>query len=121
MKFKVIDIVISDKHVKSFDKNEYGPKKVQSQLTNYIVFDLETYNKCRAFPYCSCTYKLSNFSGRYNLDITEKEYQKCLSDCVVLSGSGCIIELLDHVLSFKGEAKKVRIRIPENNLKMIAH
>ena len=80
------------------------------------MFDLETYNKCRAFPYCSCTYKLSNFSGRYNRDITEKEYQKCLTDCVSFRGSGCIIELLYHVLSFKGESKKIKIKIPENTL-----
>ena len=80
------------------------------------MFDLETYNKCRAFPYCSCTYKLSKTSGRYNRDVTEKEYQKCLTDCVVFSGSGCSIELLDHVLLFKGEAKKVKFKVPENSL-----
>ena len=31
--FKVVDNVISDKHVKSYIKYEYKPKKVQSQLT----------------------------------------------------------------------------------------
>ena len=35
---KVFDNNISDKHVKSFVKNEYEPKKVQSQLTNIIVY-----------------------------------------------------------------------------------
>ena len=35
--FKVIDNVISDKHVKSFIKYEYKPKKVQSQLANMFV------------------------------------------------------------------------------------
>ena len=39
--FKVIDNVISDKHVKSYIKYEYKPKKSQSQLTNMIVYDLE--------------------------------------------------------------------------------
>ena len=80
------------------------------------MFDLETYKKGRTFPFCSCTYILSKFSGRYNRDITEKEYQKCLTDCVFFRRRGCIIELLDHVLSFKGEAKEVKIKIPENNL-----
>ena len=40
--FKVVDDVISDKHVKSFIKHEYKPRKVQSPLTNMIVFYLET-------------------------------------------------------------------------------
>ena len=39
--FKVVDNVISDKRVKSFIKSEYKPKKVQSQLTNMVVYDLE--------------------------------------------------------------------------------
>ena len=46
--FKVVDNVISDKHVKSFIKNEYNPKKVKSPLTNVVVYDLETFNKIRA-------------------------------------------------------------------------
>ena len=37
--FKVVDNVISDKHVKSFNKYEYNPKKVESPLTNIVVYD----------------------------------------------------------------------------------
>ena len=106
--FKVVDNVISDKHVKSFIKYEYNPKKVKSPLTNIVVYDLETFNKFRAVPYCSCIYKLSKLSGRYNRDISEQECQKCLNDCVVFKGTDCINEMLDHVLSFKGEPKKVK-------------
>ena len=50
--FKVVDSVISDKHVESFIKFEYKPEKMQSRLTNNIVYRLETFNKVRAFPYC---------------------------------------------------------------------
>ena len=50
-------------------------KNVQSPLTNIILYDLETYNKDRAVPFCSCIYKLSKVSGKYYRDITEKEYQ----------------------------------------------
>ena len=82
--FKVADNVISDKHVKSFIKNEYNPKKVKSPLTNIVVCDLETCNKFRAVPYCSCIYKLSKISGKYHRDISKQEYQNCLNDCVVL-------------------------------------
>ena len=52
--FKIVDNVISDKHVKSFIKYEYNPKKVQSQLINMIVYDIETFNTDRAVPYANC-------------------------------------------------------------------
>ena len=35
--FKVVDNVISDKHVKSFIKYEYNPEKIKSPLTNIGV------------------------------------------------------------------------------------
>ena len=49
--FKVVGNVISDIHVKSFIKFEYKPKKVQSQLTNMVVYDIETFNTDGAVPY----------------------------------------------------------------------
>ena len=67
--FKVVDNVIADKHVKSFIKCEYNPKKGNSPLTNIVVYDLETFNKIRAVPYCSCIYKSSKISGNYHRDI----------------------------------------------------
>ena len=85
--FKVVDNVISHKHVKIFIKYDYSSKKVKSPLTNIVVFDLETFDKIRAVPYCSCIYKLSKSSGKYNRDISEQEYQKCLNDCVVFKGT----------------------------------
>ena len=119
--FKVVDNVISDKHVKGFIKYEYNPKKVKSPLTNIIVYDLETFNKNKAVPYCSCIYKLSKIAGKFRRDISEQEYQKCLNDCVVFKGIDCINEMLDYVLSFKGEPKKVKNKIVEYNLYLIAH
>ena len=119
--FRVVDNVVSDKHVKSFIKYEYNPKKVKSPLSNIVVYDLETFNKIRAVPYCSCIYKLSKISGKYHRDISEQEYQKCLNDCVVFKGTDCINEMLDHVLSFKREPKKMKNKIVEYNLYFIAH
>ena len=81
--FKVVDNVVSDKNVKSFIKYEYNPKKVKSPLTNIVVYDLETFNKIRAVPYCGYIYKLSKISGKYHRDISEQDHQKCLNDCVV--------------------------------------
>ena len=78
-------------------------------------FYLETYNKDRAVPYCNCIDKPSEISVKYNRDISEKEYQKCLKGCVVLKGSNFNIDMLDHVLSFKGETKKVKNKMVDYN------
>ena len=78
--FRVVDNVISDKHVKSYIKYEYKPKKVQSQLTNMIVYDIETFSTTKCVPYANCVFRLSKNSGKYYRDISEKEYQKCLND-----------------------------------------
>ena len=40
LNFKVVDNIISDKHVKNFNKNDYNFKKVPSSLTNNIEYDL---------------------------------------------------------------------------------
>ena len=85
------------------------------------MYDLESFNKVQALPYCNSIYKLSKISGKYRRDLSEKEYEKCLNDCVVFKGTDCINEMLDHVLSFKGEPKLVKSEIVENNLFSIAH
>ena len=66
LNFKVIDNVISDKHVKSFTKYEYKPKKNQSQLTNMVIYDIEAFNTIKCIPYAKCIYRLSKNSGKYN-------------------------------------------------------
>ena len=68
--FRVVDNVISDKHVKSFIKYEYKPKKVQSQLTNVVVYDIETFSTIKCIPYANCIYRLSKISGKYYRDIS---------------------------------------------------
>ena len=107
--------------LKVFFKYEYNPKNGKSPLTNLFVYDLETFNKIRAVPNCSCIYKLSKNSGKFNRDKSEQEYQKCLNDCVVFTGTDCINEMLDQILSSKGEPKKVKNKIVEYNLYLIAH
>ena len=71
---KVVDNDISDKLVKNFIKYEYKPnkpKKVQSQLTNMVVYDLQTFNTDRAIPYVNSINRLSKLSGIYYRDITD--------------------------------------------------
>ena len=119
--FKVIDNVISDKHVKSYIKYEYKPKKVQSQLTNMIVYDIATFNTIKCVPYANCIYRLSKTSGKYYREISEKEYQKCLNDCIVFKGLDNINKMLDYVLQYKGEPKRINNKIVKYNLYLLAH
>ena len=119
--FRVVDNVISDKHVKSYIKYEYKPKKVQSQLTNMIVYDIETFSTIKCVPYANCIYRLSKISGKYYRDISEKEYQKCLNDCIVFKGFDNINKMLDYVLHYKGEPKRYNNKIVKYNLFLIAH
>ena len=109
--FRVVDNVISDKHVKIYIKYEYKPKKVQSQRTNMIVYDIETFSTIKCVPYANCIYRLSTISGKYYRDISEKEYQKGLNDCNVFKGLDNINKMLDYVLQFKGEAKRINNKI----------
>ena len=82
---------------------------------------METFNRIRANPYCSCIDNLSKISGKYHRDITEKDYQKCLIDCVVFKGTDCFKEKLDNVLLFRGEAKNINNKIVKYDLNLIAH
>ena len=85
------------------------------------MYDLETFDKTRVVPYCSCIYKLSKISGKNHGDVSEQEYQKCLNDCVVFKGTKCLNEMLDHVLSFKGEPKKIKKKLLNILYTFLAH
>ena len=49
--FKMVDNFITEEIVTSHFKYEFIPKKIESHLTNFIVYDLETHNTDRARPY----------------------------------------------------------------------
>ena len=55
--------------------------------------------------------KLSKISGKYNRDITEREYEKCRNDCIVFKGLDNVNEMLDYVLHIKGEAERINKKI----------
>ena len=75
------------------------------------MYDLETFNKIRVVPYCSCIYNLSKISSKYHRDISKKDNEKCLNDCVIFKGTECINEMLGHVLSFKREPEKSKMKL----------
>ena len=86
-----------------------------------IVYDLETFNTDRVVPYANCIYRLGKISGKYYQDLSEKKYQKWLNHCVVFNGTDSFNEMLDHVLQFKGESKKVNFKIVKKKLYILAH
>ena len=87
-----------------------------------VVYDIETFSTIKCVPYANCIYRLSKISGKYYRDISEKEYQKCcLNDCIVFKGLDNINKMLDYVLQFKGEPKRINNKIVKYNLYLIAH
>ena len=103
---KVVDNNISDKRGKNPIK--YKPKKVQFQLNNMIIYDLENINTDKCVTNSVSFYKLSKISGKYYRDITDRQFQKCKIDCGVFKGTNCINKMLGHALEFEGERKSVR-------------
>ena len=65
-------------------KTYINHKKIESHLTNFIVYDLETHNTDRARPYVFCFYRSRKLAGRYNRDLTSDGRQKCKMDTIVL-------------------------------------
>ena len=49
--FKIVDNYITEQNVSFHFKYEFLPNKIDSHLTNFIVYDLETHNTDRARPY----------------------------------------------------------------------
>ena len=74
--FKMIDNYITEGNVNSHFKYEFIPKKIESHLTNFIVYDLETHNTDRARPYNMTFYRLCKIAGRYERDPTQEEFKK---------------------------------------------
>ena len=86
-----------------------------------IVYDIETFNTIKCVPYANCIYRLSKISGKYYRDVSEREYQKCLNDCIVFKGLDNINKMLDYVLQYKGEPKTINSKLVKYNLYLIAH
>ena len=71
------------------------PKKTDSHLTNFIVYDLGTHNTDRARPYNKTFYRLNKLAGRYNRDLTPYEVEKSKKDTLVFDGDNCVSNALD--------------------------
>ena len=119
--FKIVDNFITEEYVKSHFKYEFIPKKIESHLTIFIVYDLETHNTDRARPYNMTFYRLSKLAGRYQRDPTQEEFKKSIDDTIAFAGYNCIGNALDFCLKLKGDDCKVKNKIVEYNIQMHAH
>ena len=119
--FEIVDNYITEENVNSHFKYEFTPKKIESHLTNFIVYDLDTHNTDRARPYNMTFYRLSKIAGRYEPDPTQEELKKSIDDPIAFAGDNCINNVLDFCLKLKGEERKVKNKIVEYNLQMHAH
>ena len=120
--FKIVDKYITEENVKSHFKYEYKPKKIESHLTNFIVYDIETHNTDRARPYVFSFYRLSKLAGRYNRDLNPNELEKCRKDTIAFDGDDCVEKALDFCLQLKGEEyKNKKGKVLEYNLQLHAH
>ena len=119
--FKIVDNFITEENVNSHFKYEFTPLKIESHLTNFIVYDLETHNTDRARPYIMTFYQLSKIAGRYERDPTKEELPKSIKDTIAFSGDDCINNALDYLSKLKGAERKVNNKIVEYNLQLHAH
>ena len=119
--FKRVDIYIPEENVNSHFKYEFIPKKIESPLTNFFTYDLETHNTDRTRPFCILFYRLNKLSGRYGRDQTREELDKCKKDTIVFDGDKCVETALDFCLKLKGEERKLKNRITEYNLQLHGH
>ena len=106
--FKIVDNYLTEAIVHSHYKYEFIPKKIDSDLTNFIVYNIEAHNIERARTYVFCFYRLSKLAGRYDRDLTPKELEKCRKDTIALDGDNCVSQALDFCLKIKGEERKVK-------------
>ena len=118
--FKIVDNSMTEENVNSHFKYEFIPKKIESHLTNFNVYDLEALNIDRARPYNMTFYRLSKISGRYERDPTQEELQKSIKDTIAFDGENCINNALDFCLKLKGDERKVKNKIVDYNLQMHA-
>ena len=119
--FNLVDNNITEENVKSHFEYIYTPKKIESRLTDFITYDLETHNTYRARPYVFCFYRLSKLAGKYNRDLTPYELEKCKKDTIAFDGDNCVTNALDFCLKLKGEKRKIKNEIVEYNLQLHAH
>ena len=105
--FETVDNFVTEENVNSLFKYEFIPKKIQSHLTNFITYYLQTHNEDRARPNVFCFYRLSKLGGRYNrYNLSPYEIHKRKTNTIAFDGDSCVKKALGFCLKFKGEEQK---------------
>ena len=86
-----------------------------------IVYDSETFNTDRTMVYANCIYRPSEICGNYNRDITQTQYEICRKTCIVFKGTDSVQQMLNYILQFNGEPKKVKNKIVKFNFYNLDH
>ena len=118
---KIIHSYITEENVNSHFKNEFKPKKIEANLTNFIVYDLETHNTDRARTYKMIFYRLSKIAGRYERDPTQKELKNPITDILASVGDNCVGNVLDFLNKIQKRRTKSYKKTVENNFQLHAH
>ena len=139
LNFKYVNNKVTDANVNKFTEYKFNPKKIDSQLNNVIVYDIETYNKERAIPYETYNheeekraipyaigfYPVSKIVSKWNRDLTQTEIDKCLNDISIFEGENCVPDMFKRLQLFKGEPRYIikngKSTKAEYELKMISH
>ena len=104
--FEIVDNYIKEQKVNAHFEYINKPIKIESHLTNFIIYDLETHNTDRARPYVFCFYRLSKLAGRYNRDFTHDERQKCKRDTIAFDGDNCVEKAIGFCLKIQEQEYK---------------
>ena len=104
--FKIVDNYMTEENVNSHFENIFQPKKIESRLTNFITYDLETHDTDRVRPYVISFYRLSKLAGKYDRDSTPYGKDKCKKDTTAVDCDNCVEKALDFCLKLKGEERK---------------
>ena len=120
--FKIVDNYTSEENVKSHFEHILKLKKIESHMTNFIVYGLETHNTDRARPYVFWFYRLSKLAGRYNRELTRDERDECKKDTIAFNGNNCVEKALDFCLKIKREEYKAKKgKVFQHKLQLPAH
>ena len=62
----MVDNVVTEEKVGSHFTYDFIPKKIESQLTNFIVYDIEAHNTGTAGPFCVSFHRFGNLAAKYD-------------------------------------------------------
>ena len=119
--FNIVDNYITEENNNTHFKYEDIHKKIESHLSDFIVYDLETLNTDRTKPHNMTFYRKRKLAGRYRQDPSQDELEISIKDTIAFAGDKCISNALDYCLKLKGDERKVKTKIVEYNIQLHAH